>query len=132
MGRLARITGLIVLLMAAGCSRDPGPRQAVHGRVYYQGQPVPGGTIVFTPDPDRNGQGPLARGAIGDDGSYDLTAGPDQGAVAGWHRVTVLSAISSAGGAAAALPAKYADPEQSGQLCEVRAGQTNVIDFHLQ
>jgi hypothetical protein len=127
MDRLARMSWLIVLL-AAGCSRDPGPREQVRGRVYYLGQPVPGGTIVFTPDPDRNGQGPLGRGSILFDGSYDLGTGPDHGAVAGWHRVTILAS----GSPAFLLPSKYADPEQSGQSCEVKAGQINALDFHLQ
>jgi hypothetical protein len=121
-----------MVLFGLGCSREAGPRQQVHGRVYYQGQPVPGGTIVFTPDPDRNGAGPLARGAILTDGSYDLATGPDQGAVAGWHRVTVLPAAAANGPMALRVPAKYADPEQGGQSCEVKAGQVNVIDFHLQ
>ena len=41
MGRLAGIGWLLVLL-AAACSRDPGPREPVRGRVYFQGQPFPG------------------------------------------------------------------------------------------
>ena len=122
MGRLAWIGWLVVL---AGCSRDPGPREQVRGKVYYQGQPIPGGTIVFAPDPDRNGQGfPLARAAILGDGTFDFGTGPDQGAVAGWHRVTFLPADAVAGGLAFPLPGKYADPQQGGQTCEVKAGQT--------
>ena len=38
---------------------------------------------LLTPDPDRNGTGPLARGVVLADGSFDLAQGPDQGAIAG-------------------------------------------------
>lgn len=131
MGRLARI-GCLVSLLVIGCARDPGPREQVRGRVYFQGQPVPGGTIVFTPDPDRTGAGPLARGIILTDGSYDLGSGPDKGAMVGWHRVTFMPASQPAGYLSFPLPAKYADPEQAGQICEVKQGQANIIDFHLQ
>src|SRR4051812_48843871 len=119
MGRLPRI-GWLLMLLLAGCSRDPGPREQVRGRVYYLGQPFPGGTIVFTPDPDRTGEGPLARGMILTDGTYDLMAGPDKGAIAGWHRVTFLPGATFAGDASFVLPAKFADPQQSGQACEVK------------
>jgi hypothetical protein len=128
MGKLARIGGLALLALATGCGRDTAPREAVRGRVLFHGAPLPGGTIVFTPDAERSGQGPLARGVIRSDGSYDLASGPDQGAVAGWHRVTVAPASSSA----LAWPAKYTDPERSGQVCEVKTGQVNTIDFHLE
>lgn len=130
MGRMARL-GWLALLLALGCSRDPGPRQQVRGRVYFQGTPIPGGTIVFAPDPDRTGRGPLARAAILFDGSYDLATGPDQGAIAGWHRVTVLP-TETPGSPPFPLPPKYADPEQCGQSCEVKPGQVNQIDFYLQ
>jgi hypothetical protein len=119
--------GLIVglgLLGAAGCGQE-GPLPQVQGQVFYHGRALPGGTIVFTPDPERGGRGELACGEIQPDGRYVLHTGEDLGAVAGWHRVTVAAAPATG------LPRKYRDPELSGQSCEVKAGQLNTIDLHL-
>jgi hypothetical protein len=129
MGKLAGIGCLVLLAFAAGCNRQPAKKEPVRGHVYYRGMPLPGGTIVFAPDPDRNSSGPIARGIILSDGSYDLAAGPDQGAVHGWHRVTVASAAPP--GSSFSFPLRYTDPEISGQSCEIKAGQTNIINFRL-
>ena len=53
------------LLARPGCGSSTDGLQPVHGRVYYRGTPLAGGTIVFTPDPDRGGAGPLAYAEIG-------------------------------------------------------------------
>jgi hypothetical protein len=103
----------------------------VRGHVYFHGAPLAGGAIVFTPDPDRGGRGPLACARIGDDGAYVLVTGPDSGAVAGWHRVTFQARAMDAP-VDARLPARFSDPETSQQSGEVKAGQDNVIDFHLE
>src|SRR5207249_4096885 len=74
-------------LLAAGCGQRETPLAPVSGRVFYRGQPLPGGTIVFTPDSERGGSGPLACGEIGQDGRYTLHTGTQPGAVPGWHRI---------------------------------------------
>ena len=121
-------------LLAAGCG-DPKPTLApVCGHIYFHGQPLNGGAVVFTPDPEHGGRGPLAFSRIAEDGGYVLSTGLKTGAAPGWHRVT-FKALPSAPAASSAdnrLPAHYSDPEQSGQTCEVKAAQANVIDFHLE
>jgi hypothetical protein len=127
------------LLPAAGCGGSAGELQPVHGRVYYRGSPLAGGTIVFTPDPERGGAGPLAYGEIESDGHYRLyTERNRPGAVAGWHRVTVVSLEAPPAGISEAeapvrsvLPARYRDPELSGLAREVKAGADNTLDFNL-
>ncbi len=122
--------------LSLGCGRGD-KLTPVHGHVFYRGQPLAGGTIVFTPDAERGGRGPLACGEIGADGGFTLHTGETIGTVAGWHRVTVAppSPAASPGPATTPvleLPRKYSDPEQSGLLREVKAGTAVEQDFHLE
>jgi hypothetical protein len=121
-----------LLTAALGCDAGGAASAAVRGSVYYKGAPLAQGTIVFIPDEDRGGSGPLARAAIQADGSYVLQTGGAAGAPAGWHRVTVTAAESGAGGPRSLLPTKYSDPGLSGLSCEVKAGRENRIDFRLE
>ena len=131
---------LALLLLAAGCGQDEPATGAVRGRVFYKGAPLARGSIVFSPDPDKGGSGPLARGEVGPDGTYTLTTDGLPGAAAGWHRVTIVSVQSPPApptGTAFAdvrslLPRKYAAPDLSGLEAHVKAGEENVIDFHLE
>jgi hypothetical protein len=135
--------GLMALvLLCVGCG-DPAVTPAegipVQGKVFYRGQPLPFGTIVFTPDADRGTNGPLATATIQPDGSFQLKSGEVIGAVAGWHRVTVLAIEMQPpapgqpqGEPRAILPSRFCDPRLSGLLCEVKAGRDNVINFNLE
>lgn len=138
-----RCTGLLaaaLLLLAAGCGgagRDP--LRPVRGRVLYRGVPLAAGTIVFSPDPERGGSGPLALAEIQADGYYVLKTDDRPGALAGWYRVTVVALRQPASPSPAPawvpaqslLPAKYRDPELSGLSCQVKDDQDNNLDFHL-
>jgi hypothetical protein len=117
--------GLLVVALA-GCSSESANPEAVEGRVFFHNEPLRGGTIVFTPDAERGNQGPMATGEIQSDGRYTLHTGDDTGAVVGWHRVTI-----AAGPDCQPLPRKYSDPKLSDQSREVKAGQANAFDFHL-
>jgi len=134
----------LALLALVGCGSGESKLAAVQGRVFYRGQPVPGGTIVFVPDPERGGGGPLAASEISADGTYTLHTGTRPGAVPGWHRVTVAHPVRGqtpanstrqgepalAGGWT--LPRRFSHPDQSGQVHEVKAGTQNVIDIKLE
>jgi hypothetical protein len=114
-------------VLAGGCGRGQPSRVPVSGRVFYRGQPLPGGTIVFTPDAQRGGSGPLACGEIKPDGRYVLRTDLQPGAVPGWHRITVAPARASA----SSLPRRYSDPEQSGKCVEVQPDRANTHDVYL-
>jgi len=116
----------MLLLVLTGCGQTPPQLSQVQGRVFYRGNPLPGGTIVFTPDPEMGGQGPLAVAEIQPDGHYTLRTGQQTGAVPGWHRITVASV------GATSLPGRYRHPELSIPPQEVRAAVVNNIDIHLE
>jgi hypothetical protein len=129
-----RGVGLLLALAVLGCGRDE-KLTPVRGQVFYHGRPLAGGTIVFTPDAERGGRGPLACGEIGADGRFTLHTGDKPGAVPGWHRITVASVTPPAQTAAPPvmdLPRRYSDPEQSGLLREIKAGVVAEQDFHLE
>ncbi len=117
----------LLLLALTGCPSETPHKEAVQGHVYFHNEPLHGGTIVFTPDAERGTEGPLATGEIQPDGRYKLSTGAEAGAVAGWHRVTI-----AAGPDQPTLPSRYSDPKLSGQSREVKAGQANAFDFHLE
>ena len=60
-----------VALLGAGCDKGTGSR--VFGRVAFDGKPVPGGKIYFTPDAARGNSGPSGFADI-TDGRYDTAA----------------------------------------------------------
>lgn len=134
------IVAAFLVLGAGGCGDSTTTRMApVHGKVFYKGQPLTTGTIVFAPNPLRGTNGPLATADIQPDGSYVLHSGETFGAVVGWHRVTVVAlepqtvAASGQGFTTprSLVPEKYRDPELSDLTCEVKAGQENGFNINL-
>jgi hypothetical protein len=124
----------LLLIICVSCSQQATKREVVRGHVLYRGSALPGGTIVFTPDVERGGDGPMAVAEIKLDGSYSLRTGSDEGAASGPYRVTIASeapATPEASKAAVVLPLTYSDPEKSGLKREVKAGEVNTIDFNL-
>ena len=81
--------GLLTSL-AIGCQKQDGPvRYDVSGTVTYQGDPVPSGSVVFTPDTAQGNSGPQGTAKIVD-GHYD-TANSGRGTVGGPHQVHVIA-----------------------------------------
>lgn len=138
---------------AFGCGEaGPPPLAKVHGKVTRQGKPLTTGSVLFVPaTPKEEGARDYpAGGAIGEDGSYELTTlEPGDGAAVGDHKVVV---ISMTGGAAAptdfydgsapqakpskstelksAISAKYAAPETTPLSFTVKPGD-NTFDIDL-
>jgi hypothetical protein len=128
-----------LLLASAGCRSGTAPLAAVRGKVSFRGVLLSAGTIVFTPDAARGCRGEIAFADIQPDGSYYLKTGDSYGAVPGWHRVTVCSLLPATAAppgqppaaSLSLLPPRYRDPQLSGLACEVKAEQSNSIDFQL-
>lgn len=130
---------LLATLNLTGCGGTSDGPAAATGKVSYRGQPLPHGTIVFTPDAVRGGTGLPVRAEIQPDGSYRLKTADAAGMPPGWYRVTVAAVDTASpapgmpfAGPRSLLPVKYRDPEQSGLLCEVKAGKENAINFNLE
>lgn len=141
--RIAGMLGLGVAALTAlvlwGCQRSPAPLTPVSGKVSFRGFPLPGGTIVFTPDSTQGAAGPIAVGQIAQDGSYHLYTGDNLGAAAGKYRITVISLSPTPGqypgqifnAPVSYLPEKYRDPELAQLPCEIKANKPNTIDLRL-
>lgn len=86
--RAALTAGLVCLVIAAGCGGGGSGDQAtaaVSGKVTRDGQPVAGGSVMFSPI----GKGKPAAADVNQDGSYRLTTyRSGDGAIVGKHRVT--------------------------------------------
>jgi cell division septation protein DedD len=134
-----------VAVVVSGCSRNSG-LVPVSGKVTYQGQPVPGATVLFMGDANSR----PATAISGPDGSYSLRTLDSKGALPGQYTAVVSKTeLSSDPGeppsmeeaAKAAnrpppppkklLPAKYADAAKSPLKFEVKKGQTNSFDLQL-
>jgi len=136
---LPSLAATLLALGLGGCDAGPIPRVLVQGKVFYKEAPLITGVIVFIPDVSHGCHGPLACGLVQRDGSYHLQTDDQPGAAAGWYRVTVAAVengnVSRPGPSLVVprslLPEKYRDPDLSGLVREVQAGQETTIDFHL-
>ena len=128
MRRIAHAVGW-ALLLRAGCGGSEPTLVPVAGQVFYRGRPLNGGTIVFTPDAQRGGRGPLACAEIDAEGRFTLRTGDKKGATAGWHLVTI--AALPPGRFGDELPPRYRDPEASGQCVEVKAERGQPYNLFL-
>lgn len=127
--------GVLVVALPGGCSRkaSSGPT-SVRGAVTFQGKPLVGGLVVFSPDPDRGHSGKAARGTVGADGRYQLKLGADATIPAGWYRVSISAppSLDMDSVAAPVFPLKLARPDMSGLLREVKPDQENVFQFAVE
>jgi hypothetical protein len=125
---------VLLCLVLTGCQPRSTTLNPVAGKVAYNGAPLRGGLIVFTPDSSRGESGKVASAKINRDGTYTLMTGDVAGATAGWYRVTVASLQENAdprGIPVSVLPEKYLDPTTSMLNCEVKPNRTNQLDFNL-
>ena len=150
--RAARLVASAVLLACgvAGCGDDGfGRRYPVSGSVTFDGEPLPEGSITFTPE---DPAGRVASGMI-IDGSYRLTTvDREDGALPGRYKVSITAdqadlseakAVAEAGGGAAMredlvgkaprtslIPPRYNLSATSGLEAQVEE-RNNSFDFAL-
>jgi hypothetical protein len=144
MSRLVRLLVPVVALgvgaalvgLPGGCNRKSASVPAtVRGKVTFQGQPLAGGLVVFSPDPDRGGGGKPIRGDLDADGSFQLKLGGETAIPPGWYRVAIAPAAQSASASPLdrpPFPPQLARPDKSGLVREVKAGQENVFEFAVE
>lgn len=126
-----------VLVGGGGCKRNPRV-VPVRGKVLYNGQPLPYGSVMFQPD-----KGQPAMADIGTDGTFTLSSyGPNDGAVPGKHSVSVSCYEGQRPGKAGGgdslgklmIPLKYTRFGSSGLSAEVKdasgeQGQEIVLEL---
>lgn len=79
---------LMVLIAATTIGCDSGPKLiGVGGTVKYQGKPVPGADVVFTPDAG----GAFALGRSDEEGKFTLATDGKSGALVGSYKVAVTA-----------------------------------------
>lgn len=90
--KLGIVTCSICILLT-GCGekiKDAPKTGTVTGVVTLEGNPVAGATVEFFPDNEKSTRGPQSTGITDETGNYELTtSGNVQGAVVGFHKVTV-------------------------------------------
>ncbi len=121
---------LVAAFFVIGCGSSSNVPTTLQGHVWYRGQPLPGGMIVFVPDEERGHTGPLLKAAIQADGSFTVEGKVD----AGWYRAAVAppptaGSFPTVSEPYPCPPARYRNPQLSGLLAEVKGGCDNVFEF---
>jgi hypothetical protein len=135
---LALGAGAALVSLTGGCgSKTPPPGPAtVRGKVTFNGQPVAGGLVVFTPDPQRGGSGKPLHSETADDGGFQLLLDNSPHIPAGWYRVSLAPAPAIPDPLLAlqapVFPAKLSRPDMSGIEREVRVGHNHVFEFAIE
>lgn len=128
---------IAAIALLSGCGSSGPEMASVSGKVTYNGQPVPKGTISFqTTDPD----GRNATGMIQPDGSYELqTEQPGDGALLGNYRVSIsareeeeilMYIPKKPVKPKLLIPEKYENPATSNLTAAVTSG-SNTHNFEL-
>lgn len=123
-----------LLSVAGGCQQGStlsSPTAIVTGQVTLDDKPFTQGMVVFYPDKSKGTTGPIGVGAIDENGRYQIKTSGNDGALVGWHTVTV-QAHADDEGMTSLIPDKYSLPDDSILKKEVKAGQDNVIDLELK
>lgn len=92
----ARLLLVGVLLVVLGCGGGDGQRLRLSGTANYDGQPIPFGEVLFTPDGAKQNSGPQGIAHIRD-GKYD-TATNDGKGFAGGPTVLRVTGFTGPGG----------------------------------
>ena len=132
---VALVIGAAVVALPGGCSRKaPHGPTTVRGAVTFQGKPLAGGVVVFSPDPDRGHSGKPIRGNVGADGRYELRLAANTTIAPGWYRVAIAAApsLEPTSALGPVFPLKLARPDMSGLVREVKPEQENVFEFAVE
>lgn len=118
--------GCCLLIAVIGCGKQaqgPKDRASVSGTVTFNGQPLPGGVMIFH-SMERSDVTPIS--IYG--GAYSTDRAP-----IGKNTVTVDTSSIPFGNPAAyvPIPAKYAEPQSSGLTTEIKSGD-NEANFELK
>lgn len=126
--------GVLIALIAIGCSGATPAVAPVRGKVLLNGQPLTTGRVMTMPAAGRG-----AGGQIGPDGTFELTT-PEfgVGAQPGLHKVAVRAYDESSvadpetTSGKSLAPTRYANPMTSGLTIDVQANGENTPTLELK
>jgi hypothetical protein len=132
------LPGVIVFVLMPGCAAPKEPLVPVTGTINVKNQLLSNGVVIFHPDAEkgnRDKREPQATISGDDPGKYRLTTDNQDGAPAGWYKVTVNAlkpATSSLRPPEWLASQRYADEKTSGLSVEVRKdAPPGTYDFNL-
>ncbi len=144
MGRVSRLlvpalalaAGLGVVSLHAGCSGSSKPAEttSVRGRVTFQGQPVAGAMVVFSPDRDRGASGKPLPCECASDGLFELKFEGNPAVPPGWYRVAIAPPANdpAAGADTALFPRLLRRPDTSKLGREIVPGKEHFFEFAVE
>jgi hypothetical protein len=127
------LIGAVLAGILSGCGQSE--TVTVTGTVMLNGQPAANAEVIFTPS-----KGRVASGSTDAAGRFTLsTAKPNDGAVPGDHKVTVVEYYPpgkpppmTVKGAPSRFPPEYADTSQTPLAAKVERGKTNDFTFDIK
>lgn len=140
--RLASVILALSCFVAIGCSDAKPVLVPTKGSVKVGGEPAKGAIVMF--HPQGNDKGQTASGVVGDDGTFTLSSGLEQGLAPGTYKVTVtweapgkeptvqekMQGLVEPG--PDRLKGKYAEPGKTSLTAEIKAGQLELPPFNLE
>ena len=128
---VAVIAGIGAVSLHLGCngSSTPAGPATVRGRVSFQGQPVAGALVVFSPDRDRGASGKPIRCETGPEGLYELRSEGSAAIPPGWYRVAIAPPPTSS---MAHFPPQLRRPDTSTIVREVVAGKEHAFELTIE
>lgn len=114
------ICGLSLVVCSAfiGCGDDGPATSPVTGKVTFEGEAYPNAIISFSPV----GGGPSAIGKSNASGEYELFTAGKKGAVAGKHKVSVITEVVPDAKATSSSDIRSDDPEYAKKMAEAARG----------
>ncbi|MCZ2344330.1 MAG: phage tail protein [Bacteroidales bacterium] len=126
---------MLATLLLSGCGQpEPDPMTTVHGTVTFQGQPLAGGLIVFSPDRERSTATRTLAAEIGGDGQYFLITDGLSNVPPGWYHIAIADTadLYTSAENTVRFPAALRRSDCSHLEREIIAGHDHVFDFHVQ
>src|SRR5207248_1267446 len=130
---IALAAGVAIVSLHMGCngSSKPNTANTVRGRVSFQGRPVAGGLVIFSPDRERGSSGKALRAETVSEGLFELSFEGGSAIPPGWYRVAIAppAADPYAGSGRAVFPPQLRRPDTSKLVREVEAGKDHFFEL---
>lgn len=125
-----------VLVTGCGSKPDMPPMASVSGVVTLDGESLPRASLQFVPDVSKNTRGPTGTAFSDDKGRYQVSTANVQGALVGFHRISVVARKAPKNEMdtlpPSLIPERYGNPNTSQLTAEVKGGQKNEVNLAIQ